>query len=119
MKNEEVKVRLSAEEKEKWLKMALSEGISLSELVRRRMEVVPTNVPTSRVVPTEVKGVVPTSVMTERDDNWAEGLVDKARERGERDYWAEVRGELVKGGYSYDSVTRELRKGSNLIKRFY
>ena len=115
MKNEEVKIRLSAQEKEKWLNRAVLEGISLSELIRRSMESVPTIVPTNKVVPTEVKKDVPTS----RDDKWAEGLVLKARERGEPIYWAEVRGELIKGGYSYDSTTTELKKDGILIKRFY
>jgi len=61
MKDAEVKIRVSGERKEEWQNRAISEGITLTDLIIRSVEGVPTE--KVKVVPT--KEGVPT-----RDSKW-------------------------------------------------
>jgi hypothetical protein len=129
MKDTYIRIRLRGEEKGLWQKEAARRGLTMTDLVIEAMEGevggvitgdgVPTDVITKESVPTKGKTYTKTLDVITRDDVWAEGLVESARGRGEPNYWAEVRGELLRGGYSYDSTTTELRKGGILVKRFY
>ena len=62
MKDNEVKIRVSGEMKDRWQKSALDKGITLSKYIIDRVEGVPTkekvNVPTNIDVPTEDEEVV-------------------------------------------------------------
>lgn len=138
MKNSEIKIRVSEEMKVEWQKMAVEQGFSLSELIIRSVNSVPTNVPTKRI-----KKIVPTEIVPTRAQG-VDGdiLVSKTREEGsipsepvslkelkeellvamemgDPQNWDRVK-ELVRvSGYEWDGTTKCLSQNGMVVWRGY
>lgn len=123
MKTEEVKLRISAEEKANWVKRADGEGVSLSKYIRDVINNVPTNVPTSdESVPTNGENVptsgedVPTNVPTNIETGDYSEVINEIRRIEDADFQADqddisVVNQLIEGaGLSYNRAKKMLWK---------
>ena len=117
MKDNEVKIRVSGEMKDRWQKSALDKGITLSKYIIDRVEGVPTkekvNVPTNIDVPTEDEEVVITDLESLKRE------IKGAMERGERENWVRVRELVNQAGYSWDATTQILTKDGREVWKGY
>ena len=132
MKNSEIKIRISEQMKAQWQEMAVEQGLSLSGLIIKSVNSVPTNVPTkgvgeivpTRIVPTKVRSV-DSGTLVSKTTSGPVGLEElrrellEAMEMGDPGNWIRVKELLEVGGYEWDGTTKCLSQNGIVVWRGY